>query len=59
VHFTQIKGRCPQCRKVRLESVDFISHESPHLTRRYAFLLGRLCEMAPVSRVAELMGHGK
>jgi transposase len=59
VHFTQLKGRCPQCRKVRIESVDFISHESPHLTRRYAFLLGRLCEIAPVSRVADLMGHGK
>lgn len=59
IHFTQIKGRCPQCRKVRIESVDFISHETPHLTRRYAFLLGRLCEIAPVSRVADLMGHGK
>jgi transposase len=59
VHFTQVKGRCAACRKVRLEAIDFISHESPHLTRRYAFLLGRLCEIAPVSRVADLMGHGK
>lgn len=59
VYFTQLKGRCPHCRKVRLESVDFISHETPHLTRRYSFLLGRLCEIAPVSRVSQLMGHGK
>ncbi len=27
VHFTQVKGRCSSCRKVRLETVDFISHE--------------------------------
>ncbi len=59
IYFTQLKGRCQNCCKVRLESVDFISHETPHLTRRYAYLLGRLCEIAPVSRVSQLMGHGK
>lgn len=59
IHFTQLKGRCPQCRKVRLEAVDFIAHETPHLTRRYAFLLGQFCEISQASRVAEVMGHGK
>jgi transposase len=59
VTFTQLKGKCPNCRKVRLESNDFISHETPHLTRRYSFLLGRLCEISQTARVAELMGHSK
>lgn len=59
IHFTQLKGRCPQCRKIRLESINFISLETPHLTRRYSFLLGQLCEISQTSRAAELMGHNK
>jgi transposase len=59
VTFTQCKGRCPTCCKTRLESIDFVSLESPALTKRYAFLLAQLCEIAPVSRAAELMGHNK
>lgn len=59
IHFTQLKGRCSRCHKTRVESVDFISHETPHLTRRYSFLLGRLCEISQTARAAELMGHNK
>lgn len=59
VHFTQLKRRCKRCHKTRLESVDIISHETPHLTRRYSFLLGRLCEISQTARAAELMGHNK
>jgi transposase len=59
VRFTQLQGRCPTCRKIRLEAVDFVSFESPHFTRRYAFLLAQLCEISPVSNAAKLMGHGK
>jgi len=59
IHFTRLKGRCKNCRRVRLESLDLISHETPHLTRRYSYLLGRICEIAQTSRAAELMGHSK
>jgi transposase len=59
IHFSQLKGRCKRCRKIRLESVDFISQETPHLTRRYSFLLGRICEIYQTARAAELMGHNK
>ena len=59
VTFTQYQGRCPTCHKIRLESIDFVSQESPSLTRRYAFLLAQLCEIAPVSRAAQLMGHNQ
>lgn len=59
IHFSRRKGHCPQCRKVRLETADFVSCETPHLTRRYSFLLGRICEISQTSRAAELMGHNK
>ena len=59
VHFKQNQGRCPTCRRTRVESIDFVSYESPLLSRRYAYLLGQLCEIAPVSRAAALMGHNK
>lgn len=59
IHFNQLKGRCKRCHKIRLEYVDFISHETPNLTRRYSFLLGRLCEISQTARVAQLMGHNK
>ena len=59
VHFSHLKGRCGNCRKIRLESLNFISMETPHLTRRYSFLLGQLCEISQTSRAAELMGHNK
>ena len=59
IHFSQLKGKCTQCRKVRLEAASFLSSETPHLTKRYSFLLGRLCEISQTARVAELMEHSK
>lgn len=56
IRLPRYKGHCERCRKARSEKVEFISDESPHLTKDFAFWLGRLCEFAPVSRVAELVG---
>lgn len=52
----RFKGHCPKCKKARAEKVDFISKESPHLTQDFADFIGNLCEIAPVSRVAEMFG---
>ncbi len=57
IRFTQLKGRCKNCNKVRLEAIDFLSDLSPHMTKRLALLLGRLCEISPTSSVADLTGH--
>jgi transposase len=50
------KGHCSNCKKIRAEHLEFISPETPHLTREYSWWLGRMCEIAPVSRVGELTG---
>jgi len=52
------KGYCKQCKKVRSEKIAFLSKESPHFTQDYAWWLGTMCEFAPVSRVAEMVGEG-
>src|SRR5436309_2696475 len=57
--FWREKRHCPGCKKVRSEQIEFLALESPHLTADYAWWLGRLCEIAAVSRVAELMGQGE
>lgn len=54
VHFWRERGYCAHCRKYRAERLQWISEETPHLTQDYAWWLGRLCEIAPVSRVAEM-----
>lgn len=59
IHFRRLKARCLGCRKTRLEACDFIAKASPHLTARLAFWLYRLCEIAPVARIAELVGCNK
>jgi transposase len=51
------KGHCDECRKARSEAIEFVSPESPHLMRDYAEWIGRLFEIASVSRVAELLGQ--
>jgi|GEM_PF-1248804 len=53
VHFKRFKARCSHCRKVRLESVDFLASETLHTTKRLSMWLGAMCEFAAVSRVAE------
>ncbi|MBU6376039.1 MAG: transposase, partial [Bdellovibrionales bacterium] len=39
------------------EQIQLIAQETPHLTQEYAWWIGRLCEIAAVSRVAELMNQ--
>lgn len=53
LHIWREKRFCPNCKKVRAEALEFISDETPHLSREYAWWLGRLCEISPVSRAAE------
>lgn len=55
VHFWREKGECRRCRKARAEAIEFIAEETPHLTQDYAWWLGRMCEFAPTSRVAEFV----
>ncbi len=55
VRFWRYKGDCKKCKKARAEKVEFIAQETPHLTQDYAWWVGRLCEIASVSRVAELL----
>ena len=55
--FWREKKHCPECKKARSERVEFLAEETPHLSRDYAWWLGRLCEIAPITRAAELMGQ--
>ena len=47
------KHYCPGCKKVRSEHLDFVSIESPSVTKEYAWWLGRMFEFSPVSRLAK------
>ena len=51
------KHYCSNCKKVRSEAFDFISKESPHVTEEYAWWLGRLCEISPISNAAKFTGN--
>ena len=51
------KGYCKTCKKIRSEKVEIISDESPHKSTEYAWWVGRLCEIAPVSQVGEVMAE--
>lgn len=53
------KGYCESCKKIRAEYLDFISPETPHFSREYAWWLGRMCEISAVSRVGDLVGINK
>ena len=53
------KGHCPKCNKARSEQIEFLAKESPHLTQRYSWWLGSMCEIAAESRVAEFCGEDK
>lgn len=58
--FWRLVGYCGLCKRTRSEGVPFVARETPHFTQDYAWWLGRMCEIAAVSRVAELVGiHGK
>ena len=53
LHFRRFKFDCGKCKKTRSEHVPFLSDLTPHFTADYAWWLGRFCEIAAVSRVAE------
>jgi transposase len=55
IHFWRQKGHCSNCRKARSEQVEFIAEETPHLATDFAWWIGRMCEIAAISRVAELL----
>lgn len=57
IYLWRRKGYCDQCKKARSEKIDFIAEETPHLTADYAYWISQLCEIAPVSRVAEILGQ--
>lgn len=57
IHLWRYKGDCRGCKKARAEHVGLMAEETPHLTQDYAWWIGRLCEIAAVSRVAELLGQ--
>lgn len=57
LHFKRHKLHCDHCKKARSEKVAFLSEVTPHLTADLSWWIGRLCEIASVSRVGELMGH--
>ncbi len=59
VIFWREKGFCSVCQKIRSEEIGFLSELTPHLTKDYAWWLGKLCEIAPVSRVAGLHNQNK
>lgn len=54
--FAREKRFCPCCKKVRSEVVDFISDESPHITKGFSYWLGKLCEISPVASLARTLG---
>jgi len=58
-HFKRTKHKCFNCKKIRSEAISFISEETPHVTEEYAWWLGRLCEITPISRAAEFSGNDK
>ena len=55
VNLWREKADCPKCRKARSEHIEFIAKETPHLTQDYAWWIGKMCEMAATSRVAEFV----
>lgn len=59
VSFWRRKGECTKCKKARSEHISFLAKESPHMSQRYAWWIGAMCEIAPESRVAELVAENK
>lgn len=55
LNFRRAKGHCGQCGKIRMEVIEFLSSCNPKMTSRLAFLMYKFCEIAPVSRMAEVL----
>jgi hypothetical protein len=59
LHHRRLKGRCDNCRKNRLEAIEFISPDNPKMSHRLAVLMFKFCEVAPVVRIAEILDRSK
>ena len=57
IHVTRWKGYCPECKKARSEDIPFIADHSPHLTKNYAWWLGKLSEITQNARAAKFTGN--
>lgn len=57
LNFRRLKGRCSGCKRIRLESVSFLSPTNPKMTSRFSFLLYKMCAIAPVKNTAEVLGR--
>lgn len=57
--FYRRKGFCSKCRKYRSEYIEFLSENSPHVTKEFAWFVSRLCEIASVSNSANITGIDK
>lgn len=53
--FDRRKGYCPECKKVRSEYIEFISDNSPHVTKAFTWFTSRLCEIASVVNIAKFL----
>jgi len=57
--FWRWTGKCLKCKKSRSETIDFISKETPHMTKDFSWWLGKLCEIAAVSNAADFADVSK
>jgi len=53
------KYHCSTCGKARAENFDFVSPETPHISREYSWWMGRLCEITSVKQAADFSGNDK
>lgn len=58
VAFRRLKGKCNQCKKVRLEYIDWLAPCNSQMTLRLSVFLFKLCEIATISRVAKVTNRG-
>lgn len=59
LHLWREKGHCKNCKKARSEKLDFLSEETPHLSKEYSWWLGRLCEITSVTQASRFSGVDK
>ncbi len=57
--FKRRVGYCSNCKKERSEYIEFISEESPHVTKDLAWFTSKLCEIASVSNAARMLNIDK
>ena len=54
VLFRREKRHCPKCKKIRSEKIDFISDQTPHVTKDLSWWVNRLTEITSVLAVSRL-----